>query len=171
MRTIIALKLPLGYQSMEVSSPEPERRRALQEWAVSANAAFREGRFRGGRARRAVIELLARQDCCLSATEIFDHLRAEGSSVGLASVYRALEHLVRLGLVQRLDFGDAARYEPILPDGDHHHHVICVACGKVEPFADHPLERALGRLGGLLDYEVHGHDVVLRGSCSDCHPA
>jgi Fur family ferric uptake transcriptional regulator len=139
-----------------------------QDWALHANAAFRRSGYRGGRARRAVIDLLARQDCCLSATEIFDALRAEGSSVGLASVYRALEQLARLRLVQRLDFGDAARYEAALAGGDHHHHVICDECGKVEPFSDHPLEQALGRLGGRLGYEVGGHDVVLRGSCSDC---
>jgi Fur family transcriptional regulator, ferric uptake regulator len=156
---------------MQAASLEPDRRRALQEWATSASTAFREGRFRGGRVRRAVIEFLARQDCCLTATEIFDRLRAEGSSVGLASVYRALDQLSRLRLVQRLDFGDAAKYEPMLPGGDHHHHVICDDCGKVEPFSDHPLERALGRLGGQLGYEIGGHDVVLRGSCSDCREA
>jgi Fur family transcriptional regulator, ferric uptake regulator len=118
-----------------------------------------------------VIGLLARQDCCLSASEIFDLLRSEGSSVGLASVYRAIEQLARLRLVQRLDFGEAARYEPFLPGGDHHHHVICGDCGKVEPFSDRPLERALGRLAGQLGYEVEGHDVVLRGFCADCRTA
>jgi Fur family ferric uptake transcriptional regulator len=145
--------------------------KVLKEWAGQANAALRRSGYRGGRARRAVIDLLARQDCCLSATEIFDSLRAEGSSVGLASVYRALDQLVRLRLVQRLDFGDAARYEPALAGGDHHHHVICDDCGKVEPFSDRPLERALGRLEGQLGYELEGHEVVLRGSCSDCSPA
>jgi Fur family ferric uptake transcriptional regulator len=91
--------------------------------------------------------------------------------VGLASVYRALEQLARLRLVQRLDFGDAARYEPLLPGGDHHHHVLCDDCGKVEPFSDHRLERALDRLAGELGYEVEGHDVVLRGFCADCRTA
>ena len=156
---------------MPAASLEPDRRPALQEWAIRASTAFREGRFRGGRARRAVIGLLARQDCCLSATEIFDGLRAEGSSVGLASVYRALDQLSRLRLVQRLDFGDAAKYEPLLLGGDHHHHVICDGCEKVEPFSDHPLEQAIGRLGGQLGYEIGGHDVVLRGLCSDCREA
>jgi Fur family transcriptional regulator, ferric uptake regulator len=141
------------------------------DWALSASAAFRHGRHRGGKARRAVIDFLARQECCSSATEIFDGLRAEGNTVGLASVYRALDQLSKLHLVQRLDFGDAARYEPMLPSGDHHHHVICDDCGKVEPFSDSPLELALGRLSGRLGYELDGHDVVLRGSCADCSSA
>jgi Fur family transcriptional regulator, ferric uptake regulator len=46
--------------------------------------------------------------------------------------------------------------------------VVCDDCGKVEPFSDSPLERALGRLEGQLGYELEGHDVVLRGSCADC---
>jgi Fur family ferric uptake transcriptional regulator len=139
------------------------------EWARSASTAFLHGRHRGGKARKAVIDFLARQECCSSATEIFDGLRAEGNTVGLASVYRALDQLSKLRLVQRLDFGDAARYEPMLPSGDHHHHVICDDCGKVEPFSDSPLEVALGRLSGRLGYELDGHDVVLRGSCSACN--
>jgi Fur family transcriptional regulator, ferric uptake regulator len=140
----------------------------FEDWASGASAALRRGGNRGGKARRAVIGFLARQECCSSATEIFDGLRAEGVGVGLASVYRALDQLSKLRLVQRLDFGDAARFEPLLPSGDHHHHVVCDDCGKVEPFSDSPLERALGRLEGQLGYELEGHDVVLRGSCADC---
>jgi Fur family ferric uptake transcriptional regulator len=137
-------------------------------WATHASSQLDGAGLRQGRARQAVIDVLARNDCCLSATEIFDELRGEGRPVGLASVYRALEHLSRLRLVQRLEFGDVTRFEPALPDGDHHHHVVCDDCGRVEPFEDHPLEKALDRLGGELGFEVEGHDVVLRGSCADC---
>jgi Fur family transcriptional regulator, ferric uptake regulator len=140
---------------------------ALSEWVDRASAAVR----RGGKARRAVIHHLARQECCLSATEILDGLRAEGNPIGLASIYRALEQLSKLRLVQRVDFGDVARYEPALPSGDHHHHVICDDCGKVEPFSDGPLESALDGLAGRLGYELEGHDVLLRGSCADCRAA
>ena len=80
---------------------------------------------------------MAGQDCCASAQEIHDSLRSEGRSVGIASVYRVLEVLSELRLVQRVDVGDGiARFEPALPDGDHHHHVVCDDCGKVEPFSD-----------------------------------
>jgi Fur family transcriptional regulator, ferric uptake regulator len=137
-------------------------------WANHATSALDGAGLHQGRARQAVIEVLARNDCCLDATEIFDELRAEGRRVGLASVYRALEQLSRLRLVQRIEFGDVTRFERALPDGDHHHHVVCDDCGRVEPFADRPLEKALDRLGGSLGFDVEGHDVVLRGSCADC---
>jgi Fur family transcriptional regulator, ferric uptake regulator len=137
-------------------------------WAKHASATLGGAGRQQGRARQAVIEVLGRNDCCLSATEIFDALRADGRRVGLASVYRALDQLSQLRLVQRLEFGDVTRYEPALPDGDHHHHVVCDECGRVEPFEDLPLEKALDRLGGALGFDVEGHEVVLRGSCADC---
>jgi Fur family ferric uptake transcriptional regulator len=115
-----------------------------------------------------VVALLARQRCCLSANEIFEALRAKDRKIGLASVYRALDQLTSLQLVQRLEFPDAARYEPMLPSGEHHHHLVCDDCGKVEPFADRPLERALDRVGEAVGFQVDAHDVLLRGACSDC---
>ena len=141
---------------------------STRTWATHASSALDRAGLRQGKARQAVIDVLARNDCCLSATEIFDELRNEDRRVGLASVYRALEQLSRLRLVQRVEFGDVTRFEPAHPGGDHHHHVVCDDCGRVEPFADQPLEKVLDRLGDSLGFEVEGHDVVLRGSCADC---
>ncbi|MCP9487673.1 MAG: transcriptional repressor [Gaiellaceae bacterium MAG52_C11] len=137
-------------------------------WAEHAKRELGRSGFRSGRARAAVIDLLALQECCLTAQEIFDGLRASGQTVGIATVYRVLDQLTQQRLLQRLEFGEAARYEPILPSGEHHHHVLCGDCGRVEPFADSPLERELDRLGDQLGYELEGHDVVLRGFCGDC---
>jgi Fur family ferric uptake transcriptional regulator len=124
--------------------------------------------LRNGGARRAVIELLAGQNCCLTAQEIFDELRASGRRVGIASVYRILELLTAEGVVQRIDLGSGtARYEPVWPDG-HHHHLVCDSCGKVEAFEDPALETALTRVEKRSGYAVAGHDVVLHGACSDC---
>jgi len=138
-------------------------------WADQAVRRLRAGGYRNGGARRAVVELLGRQACCLSAQEIFDALRAEERPVGLASVYRVLELLSDEGLVQRIELGaGTARFEPVLPSGDHHHHLVCADCGKVEAFEDPELERALRRAEGRSGYAVAGHDVVLRGACGDC---
>jgi Fur family transcriptional regulator, ferric uptake regulator len=124
---------------------------------------------RNGGARRAVIELLGRQQCCLTAQEIFDRLRTEGRRVGTASVYRALEQLTKDGFVQRVDLGaGSSRYEPIHSGGEHHHHhLVCDDCGRVDAFADEELERALHKVAGKTGYSL-GHDVVLRGACEEC---
>jgi len=138
------------------------------EWAEHARDELRRAGHRSGGARTAVLDVIARQDCCLTAQEIFDNLRATGRDAGIASVYRALELLTRMGLLRRVELADAAAYEPALPGGEHHHHVVCDRCGKVSPFEDEALERAIDRLAGRLEYDVGGHDVVLRGACRDC---
>jgi Fur family ferric uptake transcriptional regulator len=116
-----------------------------------------------------VIELLARQDCAITAIEIDGRLRATDQAIGRASVYRTLEQLEELKLVQRLDMGRGmASYERIAPSGEHHHHVVCEQCGRVEPFEDSGLERAIGRLEDKVAYEVAEHEVVLRGRCPRC---
>lgn len=140
----------------------------MADWAqATLDSLSRSGR-RNSSARRAVIELLGRQRCCLTAQEIFDELRAEGRRVGIASVYRLLEQLARDGYVQRVDVGvGTARFEPHHAGGEHHHHLVCADCGKVEAFADAELEQALHKVEDETGYAV-AHDVVLRGVCDAC---
>ncbi len=138
-------------------------------WTTYALDALDGAGYRRGGARRAVVELLGRQNCCMSAQELHDRLRRARRPVGIASVYRALETLADLRLVKRIDAGDGiARYEPSRPDGDHHHHLVCRDCGKVEAFSDDRLERAIDKVAGGLGYSVDEHEVVLTGACADC---
>ncbi|SRR5579862_282510 len=142
------------------------------DWAGVTIASLKRKGHRDSAARRAVIELLGEQSCCLTAQEIFDQLRAHDRRVGIASVYRSLEQLARDGYVRRVEIGaDGARFEPIQPDGAHHHHLVCDDCGKIEAFADAGLERALSKVERETGFAVEGHEVVLHGACSDCAPA
>ena len=138
-------------------------------WTNDALARMRSESGRSGGARRVVVEFLGRQDCCLSAQEIHDGVRAGGARIGIASVYRTLDGLAELGLVQRVDLGDGiSRFERADPRGDHHHHLVCGDCGKVEPFQDPALETAIVNVAGGRGYDVAAYDVVLRGACADC---
>jgi Fur family transcriptional regulator, ferric uptake regulator len=140
-----------------------------EAWTSIALDRLREASGRSGAARSLVVELVGAQDCCLSAQEIHDRVRDQGSRIGIASVYRTLEGLDTLGLVQRVDLGDGvARFEPAHAGGDHHHHLVCDDCGKVEPFEDSSLESAIERVANGRGYAVAAHDVVLRGACEDC---
>jgi Fur family transcriptional regulator, ferric uptake regulator len=142
--------------------------RQRKEWGNHAREELRRGGHRSGGARTAVLDQIARQDCCMTAQQIFDALRAEGREAGMASIYRALELFTRMGLVRRVEVGEAAGYEPALPSGEHHHHAVCDRCGKVSSFEDETLEHAIERLGERLEFDVGRHDVVLRGACEDC---
>ncbi len=139
-------------------------------WADAANERLSDAGYRRGGARRAVVELLSRQECALSAVEIEDLLRDSGRQVGRASVYRVLEELEELGLVSRLDLGTGtARFEAVGPAGaHHHHHLLCEGCGDLVPFSDAELERVIGRVSQRLPYAVSGHEVTLHGSCESC---
>ena len=166
MRTVIVGRVSAAKPS--IAGPGAEA------WIAHAEESLRAAGHRASAPRSAVLELIGRQDCVLSAREIADELRAGGREVGVATVYRTLELLAGMRLLQRLDVGggSSARYEPAMPDGrHHHHHLVCDRCGKVTPFEDPKLERAIHDLGARVDYRVADHDVVLRGDCPDCATA
>jgi Fur family transcriptional regulator, ferric uptake regulator len=143
--------------------------KAESPWAEHALSALHEAGYRRGGARTAVVEALARHDCAVTALELDDELRRRKPAVGRASVYRALEQLEQLGLVQRLEVTrGTASYERVEPGGEHHHHAICRSCGRMVPFEDPSLERAIARLSEGMSFEVTDHDVVLRGICERC---
>ncbi|HET9163529.1 MAG TPA: Fur family transcriptional regulator [Solirubrobacterales bacterium] len=136
-------------------------------WAETAVHRLDEAGYRSGAARREVIELLAAEPCAVTALEIDSRL----DSVGRASVYRTLDQLEQLRLVQRVEIGgDAAGYERV-DGGEHHHHLVCEQCGRLAPFSDRSLERAIEAVSRAADFEVAAHDVVLRGRCPDCKTA
>lgn len=138
-------------------------------WARHALEALRAAGHRRGGARTAVVEALAGHDCAVTALELDDELRRRQPPVGRASVYRALEQLEELGLVQRIEVcRGTAGYERIDPDGHHHHHAICRDCGRMVPFEDSSLEQAIGKLSETISFNVTEHDVVLRGRCQRC---
>jgi Fur family transcriptional regulator, ferric uptake regulator len=134
------------------------------DWAENAMRRLDEAGYRSGAARREVIELLAAEQCAVTALEIDRRL----DSVGRASVYRTLEQLDRLHLVQQVSIGgDAAGYERV--DAElHHHHLVCEKCGRLSPFISDALEKAIERVSRETDFEVAAHDVVLRGTCTAC---
>lgn len=139
------------------------------KWAEHALEILGEAGHRRGGARTAVVEALARHDCAVTALELEEELRRRKASVGRASVYRALDRLEELRLVQRFEAERGiASYERIDPNGHHHHHAICRRCGRLEPFEDPRLEQAIAQVSEQVPFEIAEHDVVLRGLCEHC---
>lgn len=105
----------------------------------------------------------------LTAEEIFDLARKRSPDIGLATIYRALQVLVQLGVLDKISFDDGfARYElsrEMGQDGHHHHHAICLGCRMVFSLEEDllgPLEQNLMERLGFL---VTDHQVKLYGYC------
>ncbi len=145
------------------------RTAAASSWKEHAFATMADAGLRRGGARTAVVEALAGHDCAVTALDLDEELRSRDPAPGRASVYRALEQLEQLGLVQRIEVcRGTAGYERVDPTGHHHHHAICARCGRMVPFEDPALEQAIGKVSRDMDFEVTEHDVVLRGLCERC---
>jgi len=138
-------------------------------WATRAQQVLVDSGHRTGQARRALVQLLDSQTCARSVLEIEDALRASKRPIARASIYRILDELERLGLVQRVETGQAmVRYERVCEREQHHHHLVCDECGVVMPFSDAGLERAIETLSERVPLTVSEHEIVLHGACRDC---
>ena len=134
-------------------------------WAEYALGQLSEAGYRSGGSRRKVVELLGSESCAITALELDRRLKG----VGRATVYRALEQMDELGLVQKIDVGgDSAGYEKVDPEGHHHHHIVCTDCGKVVPFEDKKLEEVIHRVSERDGFHIQSHDITLKGTCEDC---
>jgi Fur family transcriptional regulator, ferric uptake regulator len=138
-------------------------------WAEQAAQALTDAGYRRGGARRAILELLDEQACALSAIEIQRALSRRNRDVSRASVYRVMEELEEIGLIQRVEVGHGmVRYEAVRRGRGHHHHLVCDHCGRLEPFTDEGLERAIRRLSDRLPLRVSEHEIVIHGACTSC---
>jgi Fur family ferric uptake transcriptional regulator len=138
-------------------------------WVQRAAQGLAQAGYRRGGARRAILELLGEQECALSAVEIQRELSVRNREVSRASVYRVMEELEQLGFVQRVELGTGVvRFEPARHGPGHHHHLLCDRCGRLQPFADDGLERAIRRVSERLPLRVSEHEIVIHGACERC---
>ena len=102
------------------------------------------------------------------AEEIYLSLRNEGMSVSRATVYRTIDVLVKNNLVRKLELGDGrARYEHKM-DLEHHDHLICVQCGKIEEFMDETIEEIQEKIVNDLGFKLIRHIHQLFVICNNC---
>jgi Fur family ferric uptake transcriptional regulator len=145
---------------------------SLPSWSEQAARALSDAGHRRGAARRAILELLEAQSCALSVLEIRRGLAARRHAVSRASVYRVVDELEGVGLLQRVEVGDGTvRYEPLRAGPGHHHHLVCDRCGRLQPFTDDGLERAIRRLSDRLPGAVAEHEIVIHADCAGCAAA
>lgn len=100
----------------------------------------------------------------MSAEDIYKHLLESHEDIGLATVYRVLTQFEAAGLVTRHHFeGTTAVFE--LNEGQHHDHIVCLDCGKVEEFMDAEIEELQHKVAKRLQFELKDHSMILYGRC------
>ena len=103
----------------------------------------------------------------MTAEDVYRVLLAEQSEIGLATVYRVLMQFEQAGLLSRSNFESGkAVYE--LNEGQHHDHLICTACGKVEEFYDPEIEKRQQAIAKSKGWVVQDHAMALYGQCASC---
>lgn len=108
----------------------------------------------------------------LSAEEIYELVKMQCPEIGLATIYRTVQVLVDLHVIDKVSFDDGfARYELEAGGEDerhHHHHAICRTCGAVISFEDDLLDKLEQALYDAIGFTVTDHEVKLYGCCKEC---
>ena len=103
----------------------------------------------------------------MTAEDVYRLLLADHSDIGLATVYRVLTQFEQAGILNRNHFeAGKAIYE--LRDEQHHDHLVCTSCGKVEEFLDAEIERRQHNVASGLGWSLQDHAMSLYGLCPDC---
>lgn len=118
--------------------------------------------------RLRILQVLMQSDAHhLSAEDVYRTLNDLNENVSLATVYRVLTQFETTGLVQRHNFeGGYAVYE--LRTGNHHDHLVCTNCGRVEEFLDEVIESRQHSIAAKAQFKMTSHALNIYGICSDC---
>jgi Fur family ferric uptake transcriptional regulator len=117
--------------------------------------------------RRQVADLIAAREGHFTAAELLADARVRRLGIGRATVFRALDLLTELKLLERLDLpeGDHAY---VTCDPSHHHHLVCSSCGRAREVEDHGLAEAIAEIERHTGYAIDTHRLELYGRCPRC---
>lgn len=126
------------------------------------------------RQRIAVLEVLSEQeDRHMTTEDIYDLVRKEFPEIGIATVYRTVQLLLEMQLVDRIELHDGCvRYEIgrqlLGEEGHYHHHLICKSCGKVMSFGKDLLEDLEKQVKEQMGFQIWDHELKFYGICREC---
>jgi Fur family ferric uptake transcriptional regulator len=105
----------------------------------------------------------------MTAEDVYKALLAEGADVGLATVYRVLMQFEQAGLLKRNHF-ESGKSVFELNEGQHHDHLVCLTCGRVEEFYDADIETRQRSVAQSRGFALQDHSLALYANCtkSDC---
>ncbi len=118
--------------------------------------------------RALLLELIRQGEGHLDADELYRRAREKQPRLSLSTVYRTLQLLKKLGLVEELHFDETHHHYEVKPSAEHHH-LVCLSCGKVVEFHN-PLSRYIKRnVAEAKDFEIIDTELRMTGYCPKCH--
>lgn len=128
--------------------------------------ALRQSKIRATPGRVAVMGVLEKADVPVDVAYIVKRVNTDSEGYDQATVYRAVEALVKEGVIKQVDFREGKyRYEL---EGDHHHHLVCKNCGTVTPVYDKCLAMTDSQISQKYNFNVSEHHLEFFGLCSRC---
>ncbi len=128
---------------------------------------LKENRVKITLERREIINILQQTRLPLSPTDLFFRVKPALPKANLTTVYRNLEMLEGLGLVKRLGFNKNYFSYELVDDRDHHHHVVCRNCGRVEDL-ENISERFVSDVSRQTKFKIEDHNLEFFGLCEEC---
>ncbi|MDX8382594.1 MAG: transcriptional repressor [Ghiorsea sp.] len=116
--------------------------------------------------RQAILDIINQSNKHWDADEITFALKKQGTTIGIATVYRGLAVLEENGLIDSMQLADKKRYERA--NKSHHDHLICTACGDIEEFCKPEIEALQHVVAQEHQFTIQGHQLLLFGLCSTC---
>jgi Fur family ferric uptake transcriptional regulator len=132
--------------------------------------AFEGAGYRLTSPRRALAGLIAGRGGHFTADALLAESRRRRLGLGRATIFRSLEVLAELGVVERLDLPSGG-HAFVACEAAHHHHVVCSSCGRTAVVSDHGLGAVAAAIGRETGYRVDTHRLELFGLCGDCQAA
>ena len=128
---------------------------------------LQESGYRLTAPRRALVEIIVNSRCALGPLELYDLARQDHPGIGLVTVYRTLEKLEELELVQRVHLPDGCHRYLRAMQG-HQHILLCTSCGQVEFFEGDDLTFLFNKIASRSGYLIKEHWLQLFGLCRSC---
>lgn len=130
---------------------------------------FRDNNYKLTSQRQNILDVLMKNfGEHFSAEELYEKVKEINPDIGLATVYRTLELMCQLGIAHQLDFDSTYKRYELTPEGQHHHHLICIECGKIIEFNDKVLEGFEEKLENEYQFDIVEHRIKFYGRCNQC---
>jgi len=133
-------------------------------------AALDRSAYRMTEPRRAVTQLIADQAGHFSAADLVATAGARRMGIGRATVFRTLDILAELDLVERIDL-PSGEHAYVACEASHHHHVVCSGCGRSQDIDDAGLRTVVRDVARRTGFRIDDHRLELFGLCADCQVA